>query len=293
MRCWWLVLAAIALFLVGDRAGAWLLERVLLASPQRFSRMYAGKLGADIVCVGNSRGVYMLDPSAIKDATGQTTANISYNGLSGQMVRALFSDYLEHNQKPRVLVIEASCITMPTTSGIVSEFKPFWGESQRLLQLGQTYTGTVARATKVTRLYQFNSELFLRTVYYLVRGQSDQFATLKETITPDLVHEVEQMEPFKMEIQPPELAAIGEMIADARKQGIEVRLIYAPYLPQYAAKMTNLNDFLKEIGEGTGTELIDLTRALSEDSQFMDRVHMNGSGATALTNLLAARGVFK
>ena len=144
----------------------------------------------------------------------------------------------------------------------------------------------------MTRLYQFNSELYLRAVYYLLRGQSDQFGMLSATITRALVDEVERMEPFKMEIQPAELVALHEMIADARQQGIEVHLVYAPYLPQYAAKMTNLDAFLKNIGEGAGIEPIDLTRALGADSQFMDRVHMNASGTTALTKMLIERGVF-
>jgi len=254
--------------------------------------MYAGKLNADIVCVGNSRGVYLLDPAAIKQATGQSTANISYNGLTTQIAHALFSDYLEHNQKPRVVLIEASCVTAATGKGIVSEFKPFWGNSQRLLKLGQQFSETVANATKVTRLYQFNSELYLRAVYYLLRGQSDQFGMLTGTITQGLIDEVERMEPFKMEIQPAELVALREMIVDAKRQGIEVRLLYAPYLPQYAAKMTNLDAFLKQIGEGAGIEPIDLTRSLDEDAQFMDRVHMNASGTTALTKMLIKRGVF-
>ena len=292
MKSWRLVLAAIALFFVGDRLGALLLERVLMASPQRFSRMYAGKLDADIVCVGNSRGVYLLDSAEIKSATDQSTANISHNGLTAQMAQALFSDYLEHNQKPRVVMIEASCVTVATAKGIVSEFKPFWGNSQRLQKLGQQYSETVANATKVTRLYQFNSELYLRAVYYLLRGKSDQFGMLSATITQALIDEVERMEPFKMVIQPAELVALHEMIADAKRQGIEVRLVYAPYLPQYAAKMSNLDEFLKDIGEGAGIEPIDLTRTLDADSQFMDRVHMNASGTTALTKMLIERGVF-
>jgi len=56
--------------------------------------------------------------------------------------------------------------------------------------------------------------------------------------------------------------------------------------------MMNLDQFLKQIGEGAGTEVIDLTRAIDDENVFADRVHLNGAGRQVLTKLLIARGVF-
>src|SRR5207342_1372025 len=103
---------------------------------------------------------------------------ISGNGLSAKVAKALVEDYLDHQQQPKLIVIEASCVTTATGPGIVSDFKPFWNRSPRLLNLAEQYAATVARATQVTWLYRFNSELFLRSMYFLVRNKSDQFGLL-------------------------------------------------------------------------------------------------------------------
>jgi hypothetical protein len=292
MKRWSLVLATVAVFFVGDRLGAMLLERVTMSSPQRYSRLYSGRLAGDLLCVGNSRGVSLLDAELVEKATGQRLVNISGNGLSAQMVKALVEDYLDHQQPPKVIVIEASCVTTATGPGVVSDFKPFWSRSPRLSSLAEKYATTVATATQVTWLYRFNSELFLRSMYFLVRNKSDQFGLLSGQIPQALVREVEQMKPFNLELVPDELQALHDLIGDLRKRGVVVRLVYAPYLPQYAEKMSNLDDSLKKISESANLETIDLTRALTNDDLFVDRVHMNATGTGTLTQKLLDQNVF-
>lgn len=286
MKRWWLVLATIAVFIVGDRLGAKVLEYVILLSPERYGQLYSGKLEGDILCAGNSRGVYMLDAETAKKVSGNRIANISSNGLSAQMVKALILDYLDHHPKPKSIVIEASCVLTPSGAGVVGSFKPFWSHSPRLLSLGEKYAMTTVRATQVTRLYLFNTEFLLRSLFYLVENKSDQFGLLSGKIPEELIEEVEKSKPFELQIVPDELQALSELIEILRERGLEVRLVYAPYLPQYAQKMVNLDDSLRRIGDSAKLEVTDLTRALTKDDLFVDRVHMNAGGARIVTKML-------
>src|SRR5262249_38883200 len=160
MKRWQLILAVIVTFFVGDRLGGFTLEQLLYKSPQRFSKLYSGRLNAEIVCLGNSRGVVTLNTSIIPETTGRSAVNIRHNGMSAQIGRAIFADYLEHSEKPRTLVVEVSYVTTPTSRGQVSEYIPFWGRSERLEALGKEFCASSVGASQVTWLYRYNSELF-------------------------------------------------------------------------------------------------------------------------------------
>jgi hypothetical protein len=293
MKQWWLVLATIAMFVVGDRIGAKVLEHVILLSPERYGQLYSGRLEGDILCAGNSRGVYMLDAETATKVSGKRIANISSNGLSAQVVKALTLDYLDHHSKPKTIVIEASCVLSPSGAGVVASFKPFWSHSPRLLGLGEKYAMSTVRATQVTRLYLFNTEFLLRSLFYLVENKSDQFGLLSGKIPQELIEEVQESKPFELQIVPEELQALSELTQNLRERGLEVRLVYAPYLPQYARKMVNLDASLQRIGDSAKLEVTDLTRALSKDDLFVDRVHMNADGARIVTKMLLDRGALK
>jgi hypothetical protein len=134
--------------------------------------------------------------------------------------------------------------------------------------------------------------MFLRSLYFSMRRRNDQDAVMNGTVPEALLEEVDRLEPFEMVIDPDELKALRGLVDDARLQGVQVRLVYGPYLPPFAQKMVNLDEFLKKIGEGAGTEVIDLTRAIDDENLFADRVHPNGRGRHVLTKMLIARGVF-
>ena len=60
--------------------------------------------------------------------------------MTPEIARAIVEDYLEHNPKPKLLVIEVSFVTSETTEAGVLEYMPFWGHSKRLVELGAKYS---------------------------------------------------------------------------------------------------------------------------------------------------------
>lgn len=293
MKRWWWVLAAIALFVIGDRVGAALLGQLLDRSPQRFARLYAGKLEGEIALAGNSRGVVDFHAPAIAEVTGKTAVNISHNGQTGLIARAIGADYLEFSSKPKLLVIEVSLVTTSTTEAGVLEYMPFWSHSRRLTELGRKYCHDEVIAIDVTNLYQFNSELMLRSLIYLASGRSDQGSGMSAGLSSALIEETRQLEPFKLEVVGEELAALADFVKAAQEAGVEVRLVFAPYLPMYAEKMTNLDEVVGQISAATGLKVFDFSRAIQDEKFFADRVHLNPAGSRELIRLMQEAGVFE
>ena len=70
-KIYW-ILAIIALFFIGDRVGGYIVKQVVLKSQFRYSRMYKGEAKADILLVGNSRGLSFFQPT-IEEFTKKET----------------------------------------------------------------------------------------------------------------------------------------------------------------------------------------------------------------------------
>ncbi|MDZ4678788.1 MAG: hypothetical protein SGI94_00015, partial [Saprospiraceae bacterium] len=85
-------IAFIILLFVGDRVAGLLLRIQASKSQFRYSQLY-GRLGeADILLMGNSRGLTFYQPY-IEEITGLTTCNLSYNGLPIDAAKCLVLDY--------------------------------------------------------------------------------------------------------------------------------------------------------------------------------------------------------
>lgn len=293
MKRWWWVLGAIALFFIGDRVGAALLGQLLDRSPQRFCRLYAGKLEGEILLAGNSRGVVDFHTPAIAEATGKTAVNISHNGQTGLIARAIGEDFLQLSPQPKLMVIEVSLVTSETTEAGVLEYMPFWSHSQRLTDLGREYCHDEVIATDVTNLYQFNSELMLRSMIYLASGRSDQASGMNAALSPALVEETRRLEPLKLTVVDNELAALADLVKAAQSAGVEVRLVFAPYLPVYTEKITNLDEIIRQVSAATGLKVFDFSRAITDENLFADRVHLKPAGSRELIRLMQEAGVFE
>ncbi len=100
----WYLLLLIVCF-SGDRLGAYLLEQQSMQSQFRFSKLYRGESAAEILLLGNSRGLTFYQPY-IEQITGKSTCNLSYNGLPMDVAKVLVQDYLERYPAPKNLLID-------------------------------------------------------------------------------------------------------------------------------------------------------------------------------------------
>jgi len=82
------IIALLIITFAGDRLGGWILKQQVDKSQFRYSRMYTDRGEADILLVGNSRGLIFYEPH-IEEVTGKKTLNLSYNGMSVDLMNQL------------------------------------------------------------------------------------------------------------------------------------------------------------------------------------------------------------
>jgi hypothetical protein len=79
------------------------------------NQIMQGKINAQIVITGSSRAVSHYDPRIIQAITGRSTFNLGRNGSQTDMQLAVLRAYLEHNQRPEVVVHNLDAFTFVTT----------------------------------------------------------------------------------------------------------------------------------------------------------------------------------
>jgi hypothetical protein len=70
-----------------------------------WNKILQGQINADIVISGSSRALAHYDPRIIEGATGFSTYNIGLNGSQTDMQLARLQTYLNHNRKPKLLIL--------------------------------------------------------------------------------------------------------------------------------------------------------------------------------------------
>ena len=280
----WLV-ALVAVVFAGDRLLALLCDQALLRSQFRFSRVYRGGNDADIVIIGDSRGVHSFYAPALERLTGQRVLNLSYNSMSSRIAEAVLVDYVERNPAPRVVIIELTHLAV--TSDLATELKTYTNHSVRLRALYAESHPQAARLGRVFRLHAYDGEFFLRALAYLRR--SDQDWINRSTIGPELLAAPESAR--YLSILPESLDALERTVRMLRARGVTVRLVIAPY--QKADDMPNLAAYMSEVTARVHLPVLNYAAAGGPPEQFADRVHMNERGAEELARILVRDGVLE
>lgn len=278
----WLALLAI-LVIAGDRVGAFFCSRILTASQFRFSRIYRGGSNADVIVIGDSRGVHSFFAPTIAKLTGRPALNLSFNSMSMPIAEALLSDYLDRNQPPRMVIIETTCVVVDR--GLVSELRTYAGLSKRLASLYAREHPRAAAAGQLFRLLPYNSEFFLRALIYLRR--SDQDWINHNIIAPDLAASPRGR--WSPRPHQENLEALGRLVLMLRSRGIDVKLVIAPY---HHSVMVDMNEILHGVTLNVpNAQVLNYADAMEQSKYFADGVHMNADGSEVFLRILRRDGV--
>lgn len=281
----WFVFLAIVV-MAGDRIGALLCSRVLLASQFRFSRVYRGGSNADVIVIGDSRGVHSFYAPTIEKLTGRPALNLSFNSMSVPIAEALLSDYPEHNPKPRMVIIEATCVVVDR--GLVPELRTYADLSPRLEALYATQHPRAAVAGRLFRLLRYDSEFFLRALMYLRR--SDQDWINRNVIAAELAA-APRGGRWSPRPHQENLEALGRLVPMLRARGIDVKLVIAPYHPSV---MVDMNEIVQGVERHVpGARVFNYADAIPESRYYADGVHMNADGSELFLRMLLRDGVLR
>lgn len=274
------------LALAGDRLAGYVLQRQADGSEFRYSRMYRGDAGADILLLGNSRGLTFFQPY-IEEKTGLKTFNMSYNGLPMDVAKVLTQDYLEHYPPPKRMIIDITTCDR-VNDELLAGFLTYSTQSARLDTLIHSKLPKVWRGGKVSTLFRFNNEIFQRALSH--RSRTDADWLLDRAISPKLAASLQEHD-YPLDIHPYLIEQLRQTCASARTKGVDVRLVVSPYFPGFAERVSNLDALKKAATDATGLPVVDYSRALSDPSDFGDFMHPNKKGSLAYIDLLKKDGV--
>ena len=279
------IAAFLLLTFLGDRLGGWVCGELLAGSEFRYSRMYRGGADAELLLVGNSRGLMFYQPY-IEEKTQANTMNLSYNGLPMNLARVLVEDYLANNAAPRKMILDVTMCDRANQQ-MVNQFKQYLPYSDSLGALIRRTDERTYWGAQASHLFRYNSELFMRALYY--RGRSDEDWLLDRVISEQVLASVGNTPDYT--IEPMFLADLKATVERVQSRGIEVELVINPYLPAFAQRITNLPEFKAQIEALTGLRVKDYSQAVTQIEGFGDYQHLNKSGSRVYIDRLLRDGV--
>lgn len=283
------VAAFFALLFAADRTLAGLLSRLVLASNARVSALYDGRVEADVVLVGNSRGVHMAASPDWTRALCRPVFNLSLNGLDVATQDVLVRDYLDRNPAPKAMVLEISNLFSDTF--MAPEYRPFMAESDRLAALIRSRRDTWVPWLDVSHLFRFNSEYLLRALLFLIRA-SDQTPEAIGEISPARIEAYLAAHP-RYQVNAKAVPVLASTIDALKARGVEPVLVLAPYHPAAFRIDDWRGQALAEVRRRLPADAAvhDWSLALPDDASFADPLHMAPAGRRALAGRITVSGL--
>jgi hypothetical protein len=274
----WFV-ALLAIVYAGDRIFGSFLQKMTNESQFRYSRMYNGEAQADILLVGNSRGLSFFQPY-IESVTGKSTFNLSYNGLPMDVAKVLVQDYLEKYKAPQTMIIDITSCDREN-GALMTSFLSYSEHSMRLDTLIKSKKSDMWWGSKISKLMRFNNEIFQRSLSY--RNKSDEDWLLDRTISDRLVADVAKNN-YPLDVHQYLVQQLKEMVLSAQAKGVDVKLVISPYFPAFT--VTNLTELKVAAETATGLKVSDYRNALEDKALFGDYMHPNKKGAIQYIDMM-------
>jgi len=284
MKNWRFYTILILLLFVGDRIAGHLLQTQMLHSQFRFSKLYQNQAAADILLLGNSRGLTFYQPY-IEQITGKTTFNLSYNGLPMDVAKTLVRDYFDQYPAPKTFLIDIT-ICDRENAALLAGFLPYAQQSPRLEALIQQKLPKIYWGGKVSHLFRFNHEVFQRAMFYRRKPDTDW---LLDRVIPAALAQDAAHNSYDLELNPYLIQQLHETVATAQAKG-RVVLLIGPYCPGFRVK--NLDALKAAVEKATGLLVHDYRSALSDPTDFGDFMHPNKKGSAKYLDMLHRDGLF-
>ncbi|MCB0524686.1 MAG: hypothetical protein H6576_05730 [Lewinellaceae bacterium] len=280
----WYLLLPLAFF-AGDRLGGYLLQKQSERSHFRYSRLYQNKAKADILLLGNSRGLCLYQPY-IEEITHKKTCNLSYNGLPMDAAKALVLDYLDRYPEVKTLVIDVTMCDRENDP-LLTGFLAYTDKSERLNTLIHNKELKAWWGGQVSHLFRYNNEIFQRALYY--RNKSDEDWLLDRVITEAQIIDTSKST-YELDVNPYLIRQLQETIEASLEKGVQAHLVIAPYLPGFTVE--NLDNLKKAVEKATGLQVLDYRNSLVDPTFFGDYMHLNKEGSRHFIDMLRKDGVF-
>ncbi len=270
----WIPVALVTIF-VGDRLAGGLLARLTEASQFRYSRLYTGRAAAEVVFIGNSRGLTFYQPY-FEELTGKSTLNLSYNAMPPDIAAVLLEDYRRAYPAPEHLIVDITMVDRDNES-LALDFQLYGPYSAGLDSLVYAAQPSIYYGNRLSHLTRYGGEIAQRMLYYLNRSDEDWL--LDRTIAAQMIRDTVALTSGRMDYVGSRNAPLLATIAAYRGAGTEVHLVVNPYFPPFARKVGNLDSLAQAFGTAAGLPVRNYAETIAEPRYFGDYQHLNKAGA--------------
>jgi hypothetical protein len=253
----------------------------------RIPRISEGTISVDALIAGNSRAVNLIEGNENRKVF--STFNLGYNGLAPQATTHLIKDYFESGNRAKVVIIEATTLYVQAESCGLKTFSKF-------LDNVALYLNEACRQEMITGTYLsltlYNTQLFLRSLYYLFGGpKKDQNwlndygigqSQCQNYVGADTIR-------FSIEIVEFEHGKSRETLdelqrwLDLNDYKTQIILVLAPMIRNENTELFVNRAANRIASDLRGTEYLDLSDTIKDAcSQFADGIHVNRTGVKAL-----------
>jgi len=228
------VIFFIGVLFAGDRLIGWFFQHEVEKSQFRYSRMYRGEGKADIMIVGNSRGLNFYQPY-MEQATGKKTFSLCYYSMPCEIATVLAEDYLDRYQVQTVLC-EISIVEM-SEDKLLPGFTTYMPYSKRIDSVLKAKVNDSWVTSQVSHIYRFNNEVFQRALFYRNHLDDDWF--FDHTISERLAKEALGS---SVEFKVPEkhVQDLKQLADYCRARNINIKFVIGPFFPLYTVKHLDL-----------------------------------------------------
>lgn len=249
--------------------------------------MYKGEAKADILLVGNSRGLSFFQPT-IEEFTKKETFNISYSAMPMTLAEVFVNDYLDLYEKPEKVLIDVT-ICDRENNALVAGFNTYSPFSERVYNLVRDSTKSIAYGGKLSHIFRNNGEIFQRNIYYLNRSDEDWL--LDREIGQRLKDDLVNVDAPSVKLRSEMVASLVRTVELLKKENIDVSLVVSPYYKPFAEKLTNLDDMIAQVEKATKMKVYDYSRSMEDPTDFGDYQHINIKGSRKYIALMQKDGI--
>ena len=285
-----LAIAFVLVLFAGDRLLGLAIERAILTSEFRYSRLYRGGMDMDIVVFGNSRALNVVDAPTASRSLGRPVFNASFPGLDTTSVAPLIVDYLRLNEPPDVLILEITGLTVePGTA--YDMFAMYFGRSPTMRQLLRTYQPRRALGCSLSHVFRANGPMVQRSLVYMSSNDQGWITPAQRVIPKELLDQ-----PYTnttLSIHPANLEALRTIVQACEKAGTRLVPMIAPYAPGSLGDWDIAGDYRRILGDAAPNcpPIADYSHAIDQVNAFADRVHTNSRGAAILLERMKTDGI--
>lgn len=284
------LLLVLPLVLLVGHGGYYLLKTATASSGFRLTlagnadRWFAGKKVS--LVIGDSR---MMDGFNASQANAENSdlavVNLAFNGLEMADSRAVLSSFLRNcDCQVDQVVINAGGLENETPG--TSDMEVYAAAFDASLRPG-LFVDNRSRnlSLRALPLLYFNNEMFLRSLYYLIKGADDQdHKNYYRLFIPDTLP---AGPPKHADINRGELNALVALLASANSR---LSIVLPPHHPVYTDSRNNYQGYINEVkrlADSVGASFYDHSRLYANRTDyFADRLHLHASGQVAYTQHL-------